>query len=149
MGAGEPAGRIRCWQRWQAGRDPAAPRWPSSIAKDCLGAAMTLAIIGVIVLQAVNRLASPCGAGPDPRTGPGACSGVSAIAHHIDGVVTLCAAACAVLAAAAFVWYMLWGYKSTGPAGTGAPPAPDEPGGRPERDQLTDRRARSRCPRPG
>ena len=77
---------------------------------------MTLAIIGAIVLQAVYRLASQCGAGPDPRTGPGACSGVSAIAHHIDGVVTLCAAACAVLAAAAFVWYMLWGYKSTGQA---------------------------------
>jgi hypothetical protein len=84
---------------------------------------MTLAIIGVIVLQATNRMASPCGAGPNPRTGPGACSGVSAIAHHIDGVVTLCAIACAALAAAAFVWYMLWGYKSAGQAGgkRGAP----------------------------
>jgi hypothetical protein len=118
MGAGEPAGRIRCWQRWQAGRDPsAARRPPSSIAKDFLGAAVTLAIIGAIVLQATNRLASPCGAGPNPRTGPGACSGVPAIAHHVDGVVTLCAVACAALAAVAFVWYMLWGYKSTGQAG--------------------------------
>jgi hypothetical protein len=117
MGAGEPAGRIRCWQRWQAGRDPSAARSTSSIAKDFLGAAMTLAIIGAIVLQATNRLASQCGTGPNPRTGPGACSGVSAIAHHIDGVVTLCAVVCAAAAAVAFVWYMLWGYKSTGQAG--------------------------------
>jgi len=118
MGAGEPVGRSRCWQRWQAGRDPsAARRPPSSIAKDFLGAAMTLAIIGAIVLQATNRLASPCGTGPNPRTRAGGCSGVSAIAHHVDGVVTLCAAACAALAAAAFVWYMIWGYKSTGQAG--------------------------------
>jgi len=118
MGAGEPAGRARCWQRWQASRDPSAPgRPPSSIAKDFLGATVTLAIVGAIVLQATNRLASPCGAGPNPRTGPGACSGVSALAHHVDGIVTLCALASAVLAAAAFTWYMLWGYKSTAQAG--------------------------------
>ena len=118
MGSGEPAGRARCWQRWQAGRDPSASRRPpSSIAKDLLGAAMTLAIIGAIVLQATNRLAIPCSAGRDPRTGPGACSGASALAHHIDGAVTLFAITCAALAAAAFVWYMLWGYKSTGQAG--------------------------------
>ena len=118
MGVGEPAGRARCWQRWQASRDPSAPgRPPSSIAKDFLGATVTLAIVGAIVLQATNRLASPCGAGPNPRTGPGACSGVSALAHHVDGIVTLCALASAVLAAAAFTWYMLWGYKSTAQAG--------------------------------
>src|SRR5215831_10816126 len=116
MGTGERAGRIRCWQRWEAGRDPSASRWPSSIAKDFLGAAMTLAIIGAIVLQATNRLASQCGPRPDTRAGPGACSGVPAIAHPLDGVVTLCAIACAALAAAAFVWYMLWGYKSAGQA---------------------------------
>ena len=118
MGPGEPAGRARCWQRWQAGRDPFGPRRPRfSIAKDFLGATVTLAIVGAIVLQATNRLASPCGAGPNPRTGPGACSGVSALAHHVDGIVTLCALASAVLAAAAFTWYMLWGYKSTAQAG--------------------------------
>ncbi len=119
MRAGGPAGRARCWQRWQPGRDPsAAPRWPpSSVAKNLLGAAMTLAIIGAIVLQATNRLASPCGTGPNPHTGPGACSGVSALAHHVNGAVTLFALACAALAAAAFVWYMLWGYKSTPQAG--------------------------------
>ena len=118
MGAGEPAGRARCWQRWQASRDPSAPRRPpSGIAKDFLGATVTLAIIGVIVLQATNRLASPCGAGPSPRPGPSVCSGVSALAHHVDGIVTLSALACAALAAAAFVWYMLWGYKSTAQAG--------------------------------
>src|SRR5205807_617405 len=46
MGADEPADRVRCWQRWQAGRDAsaAARRPPSSIAKDFLGAAVTLAI---------------------------------------------------------------------------------------------------------
>ena len=118
MGAGKPAARISCWQRWQASRDPsAARRPPSSIAKDFLGAAMTLAIIGAIVLQATNRLAGQCGAGPNPRTGPGACSGGPAIAHHVHGVVTLCAIACAALAAVAFIWYMLWGYKSTARAG--------------------------------
>src|SRR2546423_7626116 len=121
MGAHEPAGRAGCWQRWQAGRDAsAAPRRrPSSIAKDFLGATATLAIIGAIVLQVTNRLASPCGAGPGPRPGPGACSGVAALAPHVDGVVTLCAIACGALAAAAFIWYMLWGYKSTGQAGGG------------------------------
>jgi len=112
------AGGARCWQRWQASREPPAPRRPpSSIAKDFLGATVTLAIIGVIVLQATNRLASPCGAGPDPHAGPGACSGVSALAHHVDGIVTLSALACAALAAAAFIWYMLWGYRSTAQAG--------------------------------
>jgi hypothetical protein len=116
MGSGEPAARARCWQRWQASRDSsAAARWPSSIAKDFLGAAMTLAIIGAIVLQATDRLAGPCGAGPNPH--PGACSGVSALAHHVAGAVTLFAIACGALAAAAFVWYMFWGYKSTGQAG--------------------------------
>jgi hypothetical protein len=119
MRSGQPQGRVRCWQRWQAGLGPStAPRRPpSGIARDFLGAAMTLAIIGAIVLQATNRLASQCAAGPNPRTGPGTCSGVSAIAHHVDGVVTLCAIACAALAAAAFIWYMFWGYKSTGQVG--------------------------------
>jgi hypothetical protein len=117
MGAGEPAGRIRCWQRWQASRDPSPLRRPpTSIAKDFLGAAVTLAIIGAIVLQATNGLASQCGVGPNPHTGPRACSGAAAIAHHLDGVVTLGALSCAALAAAAFVWYMLWGYKSAGQA---------------------------------
>jgi hypothetical protein len=116
MGSGEPAGRARCWQRWQASRDPsAAARWPSSIAKDFLGAAMTLAIISAIVLQATDRLASSCAAGPNAP--PGACSGVSALAHHVAGAVTLFAIACGALAAAAFVWYMFWGYKSTGQEG--------------------------------
>ena len=115
MGAGEPAGRARCWQRWQASRDPSSRRPRFSVAKDLLGATMTLAIIGAIVLQATNRLASPCAAGPNPH--PGACSGVSALAHHVAGAVTLFAIACGALAAAAFVWYMFWGYKSTAQAG--------------------------------
>ncbi|HYA49618.1 MAG TPA: hypothetical protein VEG33_00445 [Streptosporangiaceae bacterium] len=119
MRSGQPEGRVRCWQRGRAGPDPSAapPRPPSSIAKDFLGATVTLAIIGAIVLQATNRLASRCAAGPSRHTGPGACSGVSAIAHHVDGVVTLCAMACATLAAAAFIWYMCWGYKRTGQVG--------------------------------
>ena len=87
-------------------------RPPPHLAKDFLGAAATLAVIGVIVLQVTNSLASPCRAHLNPRTGSGACSGMSAIANHADGAVTWGVAACAMLAAVAFVWYMLWGYQA-------------------------------------
>ena len=87
-------------------------RPPPHLAKDFLGAAVTLAIIGVILLQVTNSLASPCRARLNPRTGSGACSGMSAVANHADGVVTWGVAACAMLAAVAFVWYMFWGYKA-------------------------------------
>jgi hypothetical protein len=87
-------------------------RPPPHLAKDFLGAAATLAIIGVILLQVTNSLASQCRARLSPRTGSGACSGMSAIANHADGAVTWGVAACAMLAAVAFVWYMFWGYKA-------------------------------------
>jgi len=87
-------------------------RPPPHLAKDFLGAAATLAIIGAILLQVTNSLASPCRAHLNPRTGSGACSGMSAIANHADGVVTWGVAACAMLAAVAFAWYMFWGYKA-------------------------------------
>ena len=87
-------------------------RPPSHLAKDFLGAAATLAIVGVILLQVTNSLARPCRAQLNLRAGPGACVGMSAIANHARGVVTWGAAACAALAAATFVWYMFWGYKA-------------------------------------
>jgi hypothetical protein len=90
------------------------------LAKDVLGAVVTLAIIGTVLLQVTDGLASRCRARASPRADPGACSGPAAFAHHVQGAVTLGAAACAALAAMAFVWYMSWGYKANGQAsGTG------------------------------
>jgi hypothetical protein len=97
-------------------------RPPRHLAKDVLGAVVTLAVIGAILLQVTYGLASRCRAGRNPRAGPGACSGPAAFAHHVQGAVTVGVAACAVLAAMAFVWYMFWGYKQTA--------KPEEPGRR-------------------
>ena len=95
-------------------------RPPRHIAKDVLGAVVTLAIIGAILLQVTDGLASQCRAGRNRRAGPGACSGPAAFAHHAQGAVTLGVAACAALAAVVFIWYMFWGYKANGQAkGTG------------------------------
>lgn len=87
--------------------DPQRP--PPHLAKDFLGAVVTLTIIGAIVLQVTNELASRCLA---PRAGPGTCSGVAAVAEHARGAVTVSVAACAAVAAIAFIWYMFWGYKA-------------------------------------
>ena len=87
-------------------------RPPAHPAKDFLGAAATLAITGTILLQVTNSLARPCRAQLKLRAGPGTCVGISAVANHAHGVVTWGAAACAALAAATFVWYMLWVYKA-------------------------------------
>ncbi len=90
------------------------------MAKDVLGAVVTLAIIGAILLQVTDGLASRCRAGSNPRAGPGACPGPAAFAQHAQGAVTLGVAACGALAAGAFIWYMFWGYKANGQArGTG------------------------------
>ena len=86
-------------------------RPPSHQGKDFLGGAATLAAIGAIVLLVTNFVAFPCRARPGSRTGPRTCSGVSAFANHADPIVTWTVAACFTLAAVAFVWYMLWGYK--------------------------------------
>ena len=89
-------------------------------AKDFLGAVVTLAIIGAFLLQLTDAAAHRCEAGPKSRTGPGNCSGAAAFAHHAQPVVTLSVAACAALAVIAFIWYLLWGYKTKGQAsGTG------------------------------
>src|SRR5215831_4305018 len=89
-------------------------------AKDFLGATVTLAIIGLFVLQLTDAAAHRCEAGTKSRTGTGNCSGAAAVAHHAQPVVTLSVAACAVLAVIAFIWYLLWGYKTKGQAsGTG------------------------------
>jgi cytochrome b len=91
-------------------------RPPRHLAKDALGAVVTLAIIGAILLQVTDGLASQCRAGRNPRAGPSACSGPAAFAHHAQAAVTLGVAACAALAAITFIWYMFWGYKAKGQA---------------------------------
>jgi hypothetical protein len=90
------------------------PKKPPHVAKDFLGAVVTLAIIGALVLQATDVLASHCRTEPNPHTGPRRCSGIAAVAHHAAGAVTLSVAACAALAVTAFIWYIFWGYKTRG-----------------------------------
>jgi formate hydrogenlyase subunit 3/multisubunit Na+/H+ antiporter MnhD subunit len=85
------------------------------VAKDFLGAAFTLAIVGVFGLQVTNGLASQCATGPKPHAHP-ACSGVAAVARHAQPAVTLIVISCAALAVMSFAWYMLWGYKTSGQA---------------------------------
>ncbi len=87
---------------------------PPHPAKDFLGAAVTLAVIGAILLQVTDGAASQCGGKLNPRRGPGACSGMAAVAKHAQGVVTLCVIGSAALAMIAFIWYMFWGYKVHG-----------------------------------
>ena len=90
-------------------------------AKDFLGAAVSLAIIGAFLLQLTDAAAHRCKTGPKSHTGQGNCSGAAAFAHHAQPVVTLSVAACAALAVAAFTWYLLWGYKTNGQAGGTGP----------------------------
>ena len=85
------------------------------VAKDFLGAAFTLAIVGVFGLQVTNGLASRCGTGLKRHAHP-ACSGVAAVARHAQWAVTVIVISCAALAALSFIWYMLWGYKTNGQA---------------------------------
>ena len=95
---------------------------PPHKPKDFLGAVVTLAVIGAIILDVTNVLASRCTAELSSRDGSGSCSGMAAVAHHAHAAVTLSVAACATLAVIDFVWYMLWGYKMNGRAGNhGAP----------------------------
>jgi hypothetical protein len=92
---------------------PARP--PRHKAKDFLGAVVTLAIIGAILLELTNGLASQCGAKLSASTGnPRTCSGVAAVADQARGAVDLTVATCAALAVITFVWYMFWGYKTSG-----------------------------------
>src|SRR5215831_19158995 len=126
MSSSRRSARIRRRYPAQAPQDPFTARAfeelqrpPPHPAKDFVGAAATLAIAGVILLQVTNSLARPCGAQPNPRAAPGTCAGISAIANHAHGAVTWGAAACAALAAATFVWYMFWGYKANSRLGNG------------------------------
>jgi hypothetical protein len=122
MGSRDRTPRIRCWERRRAGRDALTvrlqypPRPAPHRGKDFLGAAMTAAIIGAILLFLTNGLASYCTAEPAPRTGSRVCTGVPALAAHIRPVETLVVLACGALAVIAFIWYMLWGYKANGQA---------------------------------
>ena len=90
-------------------------------AKDFLGAAVSLAIIGAFLLQLTDAAAHRCKAGPKSRTGLSNCSGAAGFAHHAQPVVTLSVAACAALAVVAFIWYLLWGYKTNSQAGGTGP----------------------------
>jgi hypothetical protein len=85
------------------------------VAKDFLGAAVTIAVIGVFGLQVTNGLASRCGTGLNAHAHR-ACSGAAAVARHAQGPVTLVVISCAVLAVISFIWYLLWGYKTNGQA---------------------------------
>jgi hypothetical protein len=96
-----------------SGEQPLKPGPPPHKPKDFLGAVVTLAIFGAILLDVTDGLASRCEAELNPRTGPGSCSGMAAVAHHAHAAVTVSVAACAALAVAAFIWYMLWGYKTS------------------------------------
>jgi hypothetical protein len=83
--------------------------------KDFLGAVVTLAIVGAILVELTNGLASQCRTKPTAGSGnPRACSGLAAFADQARGAVNLTVTACAALAVIAFVWYMLWGYKTNG-----------------------------------
>jgi hypothetical protein len=110
------------WLLWQLRKDLAAldgfdppARPPRHKGKDFLGAVVTLAIIGAIVVELTNGLASQCRTKPTAGTGlPRTCSGIAAFAHQARGTVDMTVAAFAALAVMAFVWYMLWGYKTNG-----------------------------------
>jgi hypothetical protein len=123
MGTRDKAPRVRCWERRRAGRDALTvrlqypPRPPPHRGKDFLGAAMTVTIIGAILLFLTNGVAAHCAAAPDPRTGARACSGATAVVVHIREIMSLCVLACGALAVAAFIWYIFWGYKTNGQFG--------------------------------
>src|SRR5215831_16408930 len=131
MSSPRRSARIRRRYPAQPPRDPFTAlafeelqRPPTHPAKDFLGAAVTVAITCAILLQVTDSLARPCRDQLNPRSGPGTCVGISAIANHAHAVVTWGAAACAALAAAAFVWYMFWGYKGNRrPSGNREPSA--------------------------
>jgi hypothetical protein len=102
-----------------------APRRPQPHkAKDFLGAVVTLAVLGAILLDVTNVLASRCGAELNQRTGPSSCTGMAAVAHHVHAALALSVAACAAVAVTAFIWYVFWGYKTNGPAGNHDTPGP-------------------------
>jgi ABC-type uncharacterized transport system permease subunit len=119
MGPQDGAARVPCWQRQHRASGFEEPgRRPSWLAKDVLGATVTLAVVGVYLLQVTNALASRCGAGLKPHAGLGACTGVSALASHFHVLVAVCVGVCAALAVATFIWYMFWGYKVNRRVGT-------------------------------
>ena len=118
MGPQDGAARVPCWQRQHRASDFQEPRRrPPWLAKDVLGATVTLAVVGVYLLQVTNALASRCGPRPKPYGGLGACTGVSALASHFHVLVTVGVGVCAALAVATFIWYMFWGFKVNGGAG--------------------------------
>ena len=73
-----------------------------------LGATATLAIVGAILLYYTNAFASQCRADLNPRTGPGACSGLAKVADHFQGLMTVSVIACVVVFVITFIWSLLW-----------------------------------------
>ena len=95
-----------------AASDFDAPRTPSRHkAKDVLGAIVTLALVGAFFLQFTDGLASRCRPGFG-RGATQACSGIAAIADHSRGAVTLSVCIAGAMAVVAFIWYVIWGYKT-------------------------------------
>jgi hypothetical protein len=116
--------RARCWQARQlnAGAVPAGSfgrsrRPPPHLAKDLLGAVVTIALVGLILLFVLNGAAAPCDAAPPRRAGAAACSGIAAVASHVRGIGTIFVFAIGALAVTVFIWYLLWGYNTAGRAG--------------------------------
>ena|SRR5215469_1397418 len=120
MGSRDGPPQIGWWERRRARGDTLTvrlqypPRPAPHRGKDFLGLAMTVAIIGAILLFLTDGVAAHCATGPDPHTGSRVCSGVPALAAHIRPIATLIVLACVALAVAAFIWYMFWGYKANG-----------------------------------
>jgi len=119
MGSRAGPARVRSWQQWQEGTGDSRPPpgWRRLVAKDFLGATATLAIIGAMLLFLTNGVAAHCAAAADPRTGARVCTGATAVAAHIRGIMTLCVLVCGALAVAAFIWYMFRGDKTSRPVG--------------------------------
>ena len=80
-------------------------------AKDALGVIVTLAIIGAFLLQMIDGLASRCGRGFGSGASRG-CSGLAALADHSQHAVTMIVCISAAMAVVAFIWYLVWGYKT-------------------------------------
>jgi hypothetical protein len=68
-----------------------------------LGAAISVTIVGAILLYYTNAVASPCRA--DVKSG--ACSGLAAAAHHIQGPLSICVIASVAVFAITFIRSLL------------------------------------------
>ena len=93
---------------YTAGYRQAPGHRPPGRGQGFLGAAATLAALGAYLLYWTNALAGQCRAAVNPPTGPGACSGLPAIAYHLQGLVTAGVVACVVVFVITFIWSLFW-----------------------------------------